>query len=151
MPRFTVQFDYEFPTQKGFLDGTLLAILAHAEETVHQAGAAGGAAPPARIDLEKVKIALREALANAAEHGNGFRPDRSIRVQGRADREKLSIEVEDEGPGFDHARTLRELARQGARRERGRGLRFMKGLADQVRFERGGSRVVLEFTREGRR
>lgn len=147
-PAFAFRFELEFPTERRFMDGSLLAVLRSAEAAVQAAGGAGGARAPAPVDLERVRVALAEALSNAAEHGNGYRPERRIRVQGRADDSALWIEVEDEGPGFDVEATTRGLAAKDTRRERGRGILFMKGLADELRFERGGSRVVLCFNRK---
>ena len=45
--------------------------------------------------------AFREALANAARHGNGNRPATTIEVLYLLDREKATIAVKDEGAGFD--------------------------------------------------
>ncbi len=145
----SIRFDYEFPTRREFLDGTLVRLLARLEsEFVPSTGGAASAGLPeaARIDMERVRVALREALANAAEHGNGFRPEARIRVHARADRELLALEVEDQGRGFDPDRVAAPR-RRGGRSERGRGIRFMRAMADRVRFERGGSRVVLEWYR----
>lgn len=146
-PRFRLRFTCEFPTERRYLDGTILTILVQVEAAAAAARRAGGgdAGPP--LDLERIRVALREALANAAEHGNRYRPERTIRVQGRVDPASLWIEVEDEGEGFDAAATLRELEAADSRRERGRGLLFMKGIADEVRYEQGGCRIVLRFDR----
>lgn len=146
-PRFQLRFTYELPTDRRYLDGTLLTILAQVEQAAAAARSAGGAPPGPALDLERIRVALREALANAAEHGNRYDPERSIRIQGRVEGDSLWLEVEDQGAGFDVAATMAELDAADKRRERGRGLLFMRGIADEVRYEQGGSRVVLRFDR----
>lgn len=148
-PRFQLRFTYELPTERRFLDGTLLEILTQVEEAGRAARHAGGGDPGPRLDLDRIRVALREALANAAEHGNRYQPERRIRVGGRVDEGSLWVEVEDEGDGFDAAATMADLKRADKRRDRGRGLLFMAGIADEVRYEQGGSRVVLRFDRGG--
>ena len=143
-PRFQLRFTYELPTERRYLDGTLLTIL----EATRAAQCAGGGEPGAALDLERIRVALREALANAAEHGNRYQPERAIRIQGRADGESLWVEIEDEGDGFDVEAKMAEIESADKRRERGRGLLFMRGIADEVRYEQGGCRVVLRFDRD---
>lgn len=146
-PRFQLRFTFELPTERRYLDGTLLAILAQVEEAAAAARRVGGGDPGPSLDLERIRVALREALANAAEHGNRYQPERTIRVQGRVDGESLWVEVEDEGEGFDPDAVLEDLQDADRRRERGRGLLFMRGIADELRHEQGGCRVVLRFDR----
>lgn len=93
----------------------------------------------ARFDI---KVALGEALANAVRHGTSPTDphDVMVRVSGYDDR--VVIEVDDSGPGFDGAHPGSEdLYAPG-----GRGIMFMRALMDRVEFERldgGGTRVRL--------
>src|SRR6266478_5687885 len=48
-----------------------------------------------------VEIALREALANAIIHGNHENPRKHVHVRCRCKPDEVSIEVKDEGRGFD--------------------------------------------------
>lgn len=149
--RVQLDFEVDIPTEKRFLDGQLLVLLQRLEDGFAAVSSSGGRPPPPRIDLERLRVALAEALANAAEHGNGYRSEARIRIRGRADHRGLWLEVEDEGPGFDPESTRERLRRADSRRERGRGLAFLEGLTSELRFERGGSRVVLGFLREEER
>jgi len=54
-----------------------------------------------REDQFAFLAAFREALANAARHGNGNRPATTIEALYLLDREKATIAVKDEGVGFD--------------------------------------------------
>jgi anti-sigma regulatory factor (Ser/Thr protein kinase) len=104
-------------------------------------------------DAYKTLSAFREAVDNAAAHGNEGSPERFLTVTLTREADRVALEVKDEGPGFDFARRLGEAPSEGsaprARRriERGRagglGIKLMAECADEVRYSDGGSRVVL--------
>ena len=48
-------------------------------------------------------IALSEALANAAIHGNQLDPDRCVNVAVRTASGEATVDIRDAGPGFDHS------------------------------------------------
>ncbi|HEU4584638.1 MAG TPA: ATP-binding protein, partial [Gemmatimonadaceae bacterium] len=50
-----------------------------------------------------VPVALTEALSNAILRGNGEEPTRHVQVRADVDRDRLVVEVVDEGTGFDLA------------------------------------------------
>ncbi len=120
-----------------------------------------------------IGVALQEAIANAMFHGNlelsndqievaresmvanpAIDPfeqrrrqvpycDRKIRVDARITREQLEVRVADEGPGFD-VLAAGELLNGGPKDlEGGRGLRLMRIMMDEVRFNATGNEVVL--------
>jgi CheY-like chemotaxis protein len=74
--------------------------------------------------------------------------DRKIHVDAKITPERLEVKVADEGPGFDVSRTqaLLEGVREGL--DGGRGLRLMRILMDEVRFNPQGNEVVLVKNRE---
>jgi len=47
-------------------------------------------------------VAFREAILNAAQHGNKYNPEKRIEIQYLLDHEKLTIVVKDQGEGFDY-------------------------------------------------
>ena len=51
--------------------------------------------------MESCAVAFREAIDNAARHGNRSNENRYVDVQYLLDREKVTIAVTDEGDGFD--------------------------------------------------
>ena len=50
-----------------------------------------------------VRLAFQEAANNARVHGNACDPDKRIRVRMSVEAQRVSIEIEDEGGGFDPA------------------------------------------------
>jgi anti-sigma regulatory factor (Ser/Thr protein kinase) len=108
---------------------------------------------PEETEAYKTLSAFREAVDNAAVHGNAGSPERILTVTLVRDAESLSLEVKDEGPGFDHERRLgsapSERSADWARRRiekggaGGLGIKLMAECVDEVRYSEGGSRVVL--------
>ena len=85
-----------------------------------------------------VDIALREALANAIIHGNHENPRKHVHVRCRCKRDEVSIEVKDEGQGFDINKMSDPIAPPNICSAHGRGIHLMKTLMDEVRFAEGG-------------
>jgi serine/threonine-protein kinase RsbW len=54
-----------------------------------------------RRDVFAVALALREAVANAVQHGNRRDPAKKVRLSYVVTPERVMVEVEDEGRGFD--------------------------------------------------
>ncbi len=91
----------------------------------------------------RVALVTSEAVTNAIEHGNALVASRSVHLRIDVQPGGVQVEVEDEGEGFNPA-FVPDPTRDGAlMAEGGRGLFLMQQLADQVRFEQEGRRVVL--------
>ncbi len=103
--------------------------------------------------------AFREAIDNAARHGNEESPEKFLTVTLTQDDERISIEVKDEGPGFDSeefveasrtkhaAEKVREHVSVG--KAGGLGIRLMLECLDEVRFDDNGTRLTLIKLRGG--
>jgi serine/threonine-protein kinase RsbW len=96
-----------------------------------------------------VPVALTEALSNAILRGNREDASKSVRVRAAFDRERMVVEVRDEGTGFDlDACTGDPTTDENLLREDGRGLFIMRRLMDEVeRFSDGGNVVRLVLRR----
>ncbi len=93
----------------------------------------------------RIVLLATEAVTNAIEHGN--RLDSSKQVLFRLDvhEDHVEVMVEDEGSGFDPTKTDDPTESENLFREGGRGLLFMKEMADDVQFEKDGRLVRLIF------
>jgi serine/threonine-protein kinase RsbW len=89
-------------------------------------------------DLADIETAVGEALANAAEHGH--RADSGFEVLVYVERDRIVIEVQDEGAGFRSAPSAPQPAHDAPR---GFGIYLMRHLMDEVNFDERGSRVRL--------
>jgi anti-sigma regulatory factor (Ser/Thr protein kinase) len=104
--------------------------------------------------VRQTGLAVREIVANAIEWGHGQQRTRLVRVECKADEEKVTILVRDNGPGFDR-QNLPHAARPGdplthmevraARnlREGGFGLLMASGLVDHLCFSETGNEGLL--------
>jgi anti-sigma regulatory factor (Ser/Thr protein kinase) len=89
-------------------------------------------------DLADIETAVGEALANAAEHGHRAGTGFEVRVY--VERERIVIEVQDEGIGFCSSPGLPQPANDAPR---GFGIYLMRHLMDAVDFDERGSCVRL--------
>jgi serine/threonine-protein kinase RsbW len=98
-----------------------------------------------RADLA---IALAEALANAAIHGNKLRSECpvSVAVTVSAGHE-ATVEIADCGRGFDHAHVSDPTAEEHVLMPGGRGVFLMRHLVDEIAYNRSGNKVRLVVRR----
>jgi serine/threonine-protein kinase RsbW len=130
--------------------GTTRANVERAIEVGSQLIAASGMSEESQ---ELVKAAYREAIGNAAQHGNADDPAKLITVQYLLDREKVTVVVTDEGPGFDHVRfrvraqTKDAVSAARERHEEGRGgglgIMLIEKCADRVEYNDTGNAIIL--------
>lgn len=91
-----------------------------------------------------IELALHEALANAAIHGNSGSSCKRIYVTCRCYMDgEVSITVRDEGRGFDSSALRDPTFQENVLFTHGRGIYLMKTLMDEVSFEEGGSVVRM--------
>jgi len=100
-----------------------------------------------------LNAAVREAVLNAAQHGNRYERNRQIRVLYLLDREKVTVVVTDEGDGFDYRFYLDTGATKDAltaareRYEQGRlgglGIMLMLRCTDRLEYNDKGNSVTL--------
>jgi anti-sigma regulatory factor (Ser/Thr protein kinase) len=105
---------------------------------------------------EQVRLGhtFREALGNAAEHGNKNDPERTIHVNYLRSGDRMSVVVTDEGKGFDtkaflaRAEEVSALEHTRSRRTNearpgGLGVFIMKQTCDGIRFNDAGNSIYL--------
>ncbi|MGE0712251.1 MAG: ATP-binding protein [Planctomycetota bacterium] len=112
-------------------------------------------------DEVKFGTSLREALGNAAEHGNKYQEERTIDIRWFRSADRIAISISDQGPGFDtsaflaradevsaleHTRSRRDTeARPG-----GLGVFIMRQTCDDIRFNQSGNTIFLMKLLPGR-
>ena len=98
-------------------------------------------------------VAFREAVDNAARHGNKYNEQRLVDVQYLVDREKVTVAVADEGDGFDTEIYLSRGVSGNpveAARERtaaggvgGLGILLMLKCVDKLEYNYAGNKITL--------
>ncbi len=96
-----------------------------------------------------VRVALSEALANAFKHGNQDDPEKAVTLECRIDATRVTLEVEDEGEGFDPSSVPSPTEPENLDIPAGRGLALMRSYMTEVSFDPPGNRVRLTYVRPG--
>jgi serine/threonine-protein kinase RsbW len=94
-----------------------------------------------------VRLAFEEAIVNAFKHGNRNDPSRSVQIRHRLSAQRVLVEIEDEGEGFDPGQVLDPLAPENLERPCGRGLLLMRSYLTWIRHNRRGNCVTMCMVR----
>jgi serine/threonine-protein kinase RsbW len=97
----------------------------------------------AEDDLEHTSLAVREAAANAIEHGNGVGSEKRVTVSMKLHAERLTVRVRDEGAGFDPALVADPLAPENLLKPRGRGIFLSRRFVDEVDYDFSDGTVMI--------
>ena len=91
-----------------------------------------------------VELALREALSNAAVHGNRLDAHKLVHVRCRCMVGRgISVIVSDQGQGFDPCAIPDPQSLDNLEAEHGRGIHLMELAMDEVSFEQRGTEVHM--------
>lgn len=96
--------------------------------------------PLTEKDRFEVKLIVNELLANGFFHGNGGDVSKALSLTVIVDDNTMTVEVQDQGPGFDPSQTR---AARGDE-EHGRGLMLIQALSDRVDFKKQGSCIAVQ-------
>jgi serine/threonine-protein kinase RsbW len=98
-----------------------------------------------------VGMAVREGVANAIKHGNQLDVAKKVNTIFRLEGSRLSVEISDQGSGFDPAEVSDPLSPPNLMKTSGRGIFYMKTFMDSVDYDfsfAGGTRLVMTKTLE---
>jgi serine/threonine-protein kinase RsbW len=139
LSRLHVAFELEIPSDVRYIERVVQIVSRQCAELEYGS----------RQCALNIPVALTEALSNAILRGNGERVDASVQVKADVNRERIILEVVDEGGGFDLERCLVDPTRpENLVREDGRGLFLMAKLMDRIeRFSSRGNVVRMTLHR----
>jgi serine/threonine-protein kinase RsbW len=95
-----------------------------------------------------MRLALEEALANAFRHGNRDDPRKSVTIHYRVDADAATIEVRDEGEGFDPAAVPDPTEPENVEIPCGRGIVLIRAYMTDVTYLPPGNHVRMVFRRQ---
>ena len=95
-------------------------------------------------DAFGIRLALDEAIVNAIKHGNGFHPDKTVRVNCLIDDEVFRIEIEDQGSGFCLEDVPDPTEEENLELPCGRGIMLMRSFMSKIEYNTSGNKVLLE-------
>ncbi len=95
-------------------------------------------------ECSNMTLAVREAAANAVQHGNQLDPNKRARIEIRIGSDEVCARIGDEGSGFDVDALPDPLAPENLLKPTGRGILLMRNFMDEVTFEfpTGGGTLV---------
>lgn len=96
-------------------------------------------------DYGKILVATLEAVNNAITHGNKGNPDKIVDVEIKYEKNKMTVTVTDEGPGFNPGEVPDPTKPENIEELSGRGVFLMTKLADKIDFNERGNSVTLTF------
>ncbi|MFV0444336.1 MAG: ATP-binding protein [Planctomycetaceae bacterium] len=94
-----------------------------------------------------MRLALEEGIVNAIKHGNGLDPDKKVMVECEVSEERVTVVIEDEGPGFDPGDVPDPTEEDNLEKPSGRGLMLMRAFMSRVEYHGRGNKVTLEKIR----
>ncbi|QDT81011.1 ATP-binding protein [Gimesia maris] len=95
-------------------------------------------------DVFSVRLALEEALVNAIKHGNRMSPDKSVEINCWISDERVRVEIQDEGEGFDRSHVPDPTLLENLERPCGRGIMLMGAFMNLIEYNEQGNKVILE-------
>lgn len=98
-------------------------------------------------DIFAMRLALEEAVTNAIRHGNKSDPDKKVTIEAEVGAERMHVEVEDEGEGFEPGDVPDPTADDYIDRPNGRGLLLMKAYLNRFEYTNSGRRLRMERER----
>jgi serine/threonine-protein kinase RsbW len=95
------------------------------------------------------RVGVTEALANAILYGNRRDPEKLVRVGVILTGRSVTVEVSDQGAGFDPETVPDPTLPENIQRTGGRGIFLIRQLMDQVEYLGDGNAVRLVLHRSG--
>ena len=139
---FLQQLSIHLPTDEPAIEKVI--------DMVHKLLETSGLAEEGQVAMS---AAFREAVVNAAQHGNKYKRSRKIEVQYLLDAEKITAIVKDQGTGFNHEQFVKSGSTRDAitaARERhaqgrmgGLGIMLMLRCCDRLEYNQQGNQLTL--------
>jgi CheY-like chemotaxis protein/anti-sigma regulatory factor (Ser/Thr protein kinase) len=100
---------------------------------------------PRIISDRNVPMTVHELIQNATIHGNRRKENTTVTVRAAVADRTLTIEVEDQGKGFDPTKVIAAQAAQSSEAKGWGGLFIVKCFADNLTFEKNGRLARVTF------
>lgn len=93
-----------------------------------------------------LRLALEEAISNAFRHGHrNLDPGADIGIAWDATPERITIVVEDQGPGFDPGTLPDPTTEENLEKPSGRGLLLIRAYMSTIDFNDAGNQVTMVY------
>ena len=96
-------------------------------------------------EIDDITISVTEAVNNAIKHGNKENESLKVDISYIVDEDKISVEVKDQGGGFEIEGVKDPRKGENLLRDDGRGILIMKTLMDEVNVTSGEEGTVIQL------
>jgi len=93
--------------------------------------------------LFAIKLAMEEGLNNAIRHGNRLDPRKKVQLDFEVNRDRVVIEIRDQGRGFDPLAVPDPTADENLEKPTGRGIMLIRAYMDEVSFSKDGTHLRM--------
>ena len=94
-----------------------------------------------------VQMAIEESVSNAYRHGNLEGELGNVTIRCQLSSADFSVEISDNGEGFDQSAVPDPLSPENLESQSGRGLLLIHGFMDDIEYQDGGRRVIMRKSR----
>ena len=94
-------------------------------------------------DAFDIRLCVEEAVRNSIVHGNHSDKRLTVKASWWVEADRIHIEVEDEGAGFDHRKVADPTSGEHILKNSGRGVYLIKKLMDKVEYNDRGNKVTM--------
>lgn len=94
-------------------------------------------------DLFSIRLALAEAITNAIRHGNRMDPSKTVTFEWTVTAQRISVNITDEGTGFDPALLIDPTEEENLERPGGRGVLLIRNFMDEVIYNAQGNSLTM--------
>lgn len=95
-----------------------------------------------------MQMVIEESVSNSYHHGNQDGALGNVTIRWHVSARDFSLQVQDNGQGFDEAAVPDPVSPENLEKLSGRGLLLMRGYMDDVEYKDGGRKVVMRKTRQ---
>lgn len=120
------------PSQLTLMDDFIAALLARIFPS-----------PDDQNTVFSAKLALHEAVINAVKHGNKNQEHLSVRVDIQREENRLTMQVTDQGSGFDYQKIPDPILPENLEKLNGRGIFLIQNTMDRVEFSDNGRTIKM--------
>ncbi len=92
-----------------------------------------------------ISVCLVEAVSNSIQHGNRFDVTKIVLLEYNIDEGVLKFTITDEGKGFNLNAVPDPTLPENVENIKGRGIFLITHLADEIKFEEKGSKIIISF------
>jgi serine/threonine-protein kinase RsbW len=90
-----------------------------------------------------IRLVVEETVRNAIEHAHHHKKELPVTIFYTADKDKIEIEIEDRGEGFDYKKVPDPTDNNNLMKEGGRGVYLVHKLMDKVTYNEKGNKVKI--------